>query len=122
MNKLFTIVALSLLVSLACSQTSSSANWGCKGSDATCISTLGDTACCLYTFTKFKGVISAEYYACGYNPSKLSLLSKAYSAAQSVYSDIKTNTDYEYGTYCANSVVIKIAAALSFAGLASLLA
>ena len=78
--------------------------------------------CCFYTKTVWSGV-TTEDYTCTYTPEYYEKLMASYSASVSTSVDttsyssysISLPADYSFEEYCANSVVLRFAAALFLA-------
>ena len=92
-----------------------------KGDDAPCTGYSADY-CCIYSWIQYTGSSKVETYMCGYNPGKYSLLSSLVSSAKSVASAVTGSSGFESGGgYCANSVFVKVSAALVTLGCATLM-
>ncbi len=90
------------------------------GSDAPCTAINADF-CCMYSWYQYTGSDKVESYMCAMNPSKLGALSTLANDASSLASSITASSGYSSGSYCANSVFVKVSAVLASVGMMSLL-
>jgi hypothetical protein len=75
----------------------------------------------MYSWYQFSGSDKVESYTCAMNPDKLGVFSTIANAAESVASDVTASSGYSSGSYCANSVVIRVSMFLASIGFVSLL-
>ncbi len=90
------------------------------GSDAPCTAINADF-CCMYSWYQYTGSDKVESYMCAMNPSKLGALSTLANDASSLASSITASSGYSSGSYCANSVFVRVSAVLASLGFLSLL-
>lgn len=90
------------------------------GSDAPC-TTINADFCCMASWYQYTGSDKVTTYMCAMNPSKLGALSTLATDASSLASSITASSGYSSGSYCANSVFVRVSAVLASLGFLSLL-